>query len=194
MLVKASVKQVRMSPQKVRLVTRLISGKSFSVAEQELMFLRKGIAASVLTLLRSAVANAENNFGLDKDNLFVKEITVDAGPVFKRWRARSRGMAAQIKKPTSHISIVLAEKVPGKKKPKKTTKASTKPQVVKVKSKEEISDILKAESSQTVESSQKEAKQETGYFQKKGAVESKKGGGKGLRGAVNKFFRRKSEG
>ena len=182
-----------MSPQKVRLVTRLLRGMDFKVAERELMFLKKGIAPEVLCLLRSAAANAENNFGLDKDNLFVKELTVGAGPVFKRWRARSRGMASQIRKPTSHITIVLAEKVPGKKKVKKpTAAASTK--VVKLKSKSEISDLMKAESAASAATDKKGAASKTGFFQKKSDTDKSRGGGKGIGGAVGKFFRRKSEG
>ncbi len=79
MPVKAFVKQLRISPRKMRLVVDLIRGKDAVVAEQQLTFLPKAAARPVLTLLRSAMANAENNFEMDKHNLFVKEIMVKIG-------------------------------------------------------------------------------------------------------------------
>ena len=70
----------------------------------------KKASLAVKKLIESATANATHNFDLKKENLFVKEITVDQGPILKRWRARARGRAASIHKHTSHVKVVLAEK------------------------------------------------------------------------------------
>ncbi len=200
MPVKATAKLIRMSPQKVRLVTRILPGKDVGLAEQELKFLHKGAADPVLALLRSATANAENNFDMEKGNLFVKEVMVNEGPTYKRWRARSRGMAAQIAKRTSHISIVLDEKEPGKKtsdKKKATAKKADQPKVVKLKSRDEIKKLGKeaAADDKDKKASDQKLDEKTGYFQKRREDREKKGQQKkGMRGFVDKMFRRKSEG
>jgi large subunit ribosomal protein L22 len=115
MEVKASLKYLRTSPRKVRLVTDFIKGLPVKNAEAQLNHLPKKSSLPVLKLLKSAVANAENNFQLDKNNLYIKIARVDEGPALKRWRARARGSAYTIKKRTSHIFIILDEikKKPG---------------------------------------------------------------------------------
>lgn len=110
MEVKAFARHIRMSPRKVRLVADLVRGLDVSKAEAQLKFYRKAAARPVLKLVQSAAANATNNFKLNADGLFIKKITVDGGPVLKRWRARAFGRAAGIKKRTSHISVVLDER------------------------------------------------------------------------------------
>lgn len=99
-----------MSPRKVRLVVNTVRGLSVTEAETRLTFLPKLAAKPVLKLLRSAVANAEHNFKLDKKDLYVRHITADGGPTLKRWRARAFGRAAPIRKRTTHITLVLATK------------------------------------------------------------------------------------
>ncbi len=106
---KAKLRYLRMSPRKVRLVVDLVRGMEVGAAVKQLKFSSKRAALPVLKLINSAVANAENNFKLKKDNLFIKEIKVDQGPALKRWRARAMGRAASIKKFTSHVTVVLAE-------------------------------------------------------------------------------------
>lgn len=98
-----------MSPRKVRLVADLVRGLPAVEAEAQLSFFRRAAAAPVLKLLKSAVANAENNFKLDRASLKVKTITVDGGPTLKRFRPRAHGSAATIRKRTSHITIVLSD-------------------------------------------------------------------------------------
>jgi len=115
MEIKASLKYLHISPRKVRLVTGLIKGMAVSKAEDQLKYSSKRSAGSVLKLLRSAVADAENNFHLNKDNLYIVNARVDEGPALKRWRARARGTAFPIKKRSSHIFLILKEKVPSKK-------------------------------------------------------------------------------
>ncbi len=97
-----------MSPRKVRLVVNTVRGLSVAEAETRLTFLPKLAARPVLKLLRSAVANAEHNFKLDRKDLYVRHITADGGPTLKRWRARAFGRAAPIRKRTTHITLVLA--------------------------------------------------------------------------------------
>jgi len=109
MEVKASLKYLRISPRKVRLVADLIKGLSVKVAEANLLYISKRSCKPLLKLLKSAIANAEHNFGLDKSNLFVRAIRVDEGPALKRWRPRARGAAFPIRKRTSHIFLTLKE-------------------------------------------------------------------------------------
>lgn len=110
MLMEASAKLrfARISPQKARLVADLIRGKSVEEAVNLLAFDTKKSAAIIRKLLDSAIANAENNFGYDIDELKVDTICVDTGPVMKRLRARARGRADRIIKRTSHITVTLA--------------------------------------------------------------------------------------
>lgn len=131
---KASLKYLRISPRKTRLVAELIKGLSVNQAEAQLMFLKKRSAEPILKLLKSAVSNAENNFHLNKDNLFIKLIRVDEGPALKRYRPRARGAAYPIKKRTSHITIVLAEIHPSKVGTTEKTKEPMKPETEEMKS------------------------------------------------------------
>ena len=103
----AKLKHLRISPRKVRLVTDLIKGLSVKEAEQQLAFNPRRASRPVLKLLRSAIANAKNNFNLTKEGLYVSNIRVDQGPSLKRWRARAMGKGASILKRTSHILLVL---------------------------------------------------------------------------------------
>ncbi len=114
MKVKASLNNLRMSPRKVRLVTRSIVGMNCSQALIQLQNLVKKTSNPLEKLLRSAIANGENNFGLDKDNLFVSNIQVGGGPSLKRWLPRAQGRATLILKRTSLIDLELEERVEGK--------------------------------------------------------------------------------
>lgn len=100
-------KWVRMSPRKARLVAEHIRGRSVPEARTVLAFTQRAAAREIEKVLRSAVANAEANHGLNGDNLIVSAAYVDEGPVMKRWRARARGRVARIKKPTCHITVKL---------------------------------------------------------------------------------------
>ena len=104
------MKNYRQSPRKVRLVASLIRGKSVTDAENELNFLVKRAAEPFQKLMASAVANAKQNHGIDKDNLIVSEVTVDKGIVMKRMMPRAMGRGARINKRTSHIKIALGVK------------------------------------------------------------------------------------
>jgi large subunit ribosomal protein L22 len=100
-------KWVRISPRKARLVVEHIRGRSVPEARTVLAFTPRAAAREIEKVLRSAVANAEANHDLVGDDLVVSAAFVDEGPVMKRWRARARGRAARIKKPTCHITVRL---------------------------------------------------------------------------------------
>ena len=105
----AKAKSIRTSPQKLNLVAKSIRGLEIKQAIDQLTFSRKRISKEVLKVLNSAIANAENNFGLDIDRLRVDEAYVGKSLVMKRMRARARGRAARILKPFSKLTIVLKE-------------------------------------------------------------------------------------
>jgi large subunit ribosomal protein L22 len=109
---RATARYVRVSPRKARLVTDLISGKDLSAARQILDYNPRAAARVVGKVLSSATANAENNNKLSPESLFVARAYVDEGPTLKRFRPRALGRATRINKRTSHITIVLDEKVP----------------------------------------------------------------------------------
>jgi len=107
---RAIAKYIRISPSKVRIVINLIRGKQVDQALAILMYTPKAAAPIVEKLLNSAIANAENNLELPRDELYVAEVFADAGPTLKRYVARSRGSASPMLKRTSHITVVLATK------------------------------------------------------------------------------------
>ena len=103
----ATARYIRISARKVKVVIDLIRGKSVKEATAILMYTPKAAAEPVLKLLNSAVANAENNQELMRDDLYVAEVYANQGPTLKRFRPRAKGSASRILKRTSHITIVL---------------------------------------------------------------------------------------
>jgi len=183
MKISAKLDNLRKSPRKIRLVSSLIKGLDVGRAEQQLKFLVKGSAPHFEKLLKSAIANAENNSGLDRDNLYIKDVIVDEGKKLKRWLPRAHGRASLLLKRTSHIEIVLDERVKGKGRKKVE--------------KQEIKDIKKAEipadakamagkEEKEIEKKEIIKEKETKEFvdEKKKAAESK--------GFLKRVFRRKS--
>ena len=125
MEIKVSLNYLRISPRKVRLVSNLILKNKVQEATRKLKLLNKRAAKPLLKLLNSAIANAKNNFGFEEkriDSLYIKNILVNEGPKIKRWRPVARGSAHPIQKKTSHITLVLEEKVLEKKKQNRTVK------------------------------------------------------------------------
>ena len=106
----SKLRMLRTSQQKLNLVATMIRGKKVDKALNDLTFSKKRIANDVKKTLQTALANAENNHGLDVDKLFVKEAYVGKGLVMKRLRARARGRAARVLKPFSHLTIIVHEK------------------------------------------------------------------------------------
>ncbi len=107
---KAVARFVRIAPRKARQVVDLIRGKRVSDAQTILKFTPRFSAEIIGKVLNSAIANAENNFKLNRDRLVISEAYVDQGPTLKRFMPRAQGRASAIHKRTSHITIVVAEK------------------------------------------------------------------------------------
>ena len=105
----AKLRMIRTSPQKLNLVAQMIRGSKVDKALADLEFSRKRISIEVKKCLESAIANAENNHGLDIDSLVVAEAYVGKNLVMKRFRARARGRGARILKPFSELTIVVRE-------------------------------------------------------------------------------------
>lgn len=108
-IVRAKLRNFRMSPFKVREMADIIRGKGVEDAMNILEFTPRKSAVAMKKLLGSAIANAENNYNLDPDKLFIKTVFVDEGQTWKRFIPRAQGRAARINKRTSHITLELAE-------------------------------------------------------------------------------------
>lgn len=113
--VKATLRYLQMTPRKVRLVADVIRGLDVSQAKLQLARLSRRAALPLKKLLVSCIANATHNFRLKEDELYVAQLRVDGGPMLKRQFARSRGRADIKRKRTSHITLILSEKVHGEK-------------------------------------------------------------------------------
>lgn len=172
MEIKFHLRYLRIAPRKVRLVADLIRGKKVTEAETILNFTVKKAAKPLLKLLKSAIASAIHNFQKEKENLYIKKITVDEGPKLKRWRARARGQAFEIQKKTSHITLVLDEI---EKKEKEETKKEIK--------KEEITKEEKEVKKEEIKTKTKERKKP--ILEKKVAVPK-------VEKRIKKIFRRKA--
>ena len=142
MQITAKLNDYRQSPRKVRLVANLVKGKKVEDAKNTLNFLVKRASKPIADLLDSAIANANNNFNISADKLYVKEFRVDQGVVLKRRMPRARGMAYPINKRTSHILIQLdtTDNMPIKKSKVKEEKpkVETKTKAVETKAKVEV--------------------------------------------------------
>lgn len=149
MEIKAQVKFIRTSPRKTRWVIDAVRGLDVQKAIDQLQFMTMVAAKPVLKLLNSGIANAVNNFKLKKENLYIKFISVDGGPVLKRWRPRAFGRAAPIRKRSAHINLVLGERVESVR-PKEEKAMIEKPKVVetlKTFTKEKVKEEEKTEGS-----------------------------------------------
>ena len=181
-MITAKLKHLRMSPRKVRLVANFIKGMETEKAKVQLKFLPKRAAKPILKLLNSAIANAEHNFNLSKENLYISRIMVDPGPSLKRSLPRAMGRATPILKRTSHITIILDEKLktfkrekPIKKVEKRDEKIETKIETKEEKEKE------KSEVKQPKKKRLKVKRAEKVILQKRG-----------FKDIAKKIFRRKS--
>jgi large subunit ribosomal protein L22 len=110
MISNAELRHLRISPRKVRLVADLVRGKGVEEALNILQFTQKRSSEPLARLIKSAVANADQKGGVNVDKLYVQTITVDGGPVMKRWRPRAQGRATPILKRTSHIIVKLDQR------------------------------------------------------------------------------------
>jgi large subunit ribosomal protein L22 len=110
MEVKSQARFLRISPRKARLAVDAVRGKQVGVALNELRYSPHRSAKVLIKIVRSAVANAEQNPGIDVDTLYIKKAFVDVGPTLKRWTPRAMGRATKILKRSSHITVILDEK------------------------------------------------------------------------------------
>lgn len=132
MNITAKLNDYRQSPRKVRLVAGLILGKKAEEAVDILTVTTKRAADPIILLLKSAIANAKNNFSLNEEDLFVKSLTVDGGAILYRRMPKARGIATPIRKRVSHVSLVLSVKeAEVKSLPAKVNKPVSKPKAVK---------------------------------------------------------------
>lgn len=109
MEVKASLNHLRMSAQKVRLILDIVRKMPVVAALDQLRFINKQASLPVAKLIKSAIANAENTYSLEKSNLFIKEVRADEAVTMKRWMPRAHGRATSIRKRGCHINLVLKE-------------------------------------------------------------------------------------
>ena len=174
MEVRAELKNLRISPRKVRLVAGILRGLDVAHAKYQLDAVVKKSSWPLTKLIDSAVANATNNFNLEASNLFVKEINVDEGPKLKRFRPKGFGRTSPIEKKTSHVRIILDERVAGIKS-KKIKKKTEKP------ARELAETMEEAEGKQKFETKKPEVKKEFGRKSKLPAFRD-----------VKKLFRRKA--
>lgn len=123
MEIKASLNNLRMSPRKARLVLDVVRGLSVEKALEQLQFINKLASEPILKLVNSGIANAEHNFNLEKNNLFIKEIKADGGMTIKRWMPRAHGRATTLRNRSCHITLVLGEVVESGKKEARKVKA-----------------------------------------------------------------------
>jgi len=122
MEVKAHLNGLRVAPRKVRAVANLLKGRDVRVADDQLAVMVRRSVPALGKLIKSAIANAENNYHMVHENLFIKNITVDEGVKFKRFIPKGFGRAAPIEKKTSRVTVVLDERVAGlKRTPKERT-------------------------------------------------------------------------
>lgn len=109
---KAGARYIRISPYKVREVAELIRGKHVDEARRILAFTPKAASRSMSKVLESAIANAEHNFSVSQEDLYVRFVSADEGVTIKRFRPRAQGRAYRIRKRTSHINLELERRVP----------------------------------------------------------------------------------
>ena len=187
----AKLSYLRISPRKVRAVAGLLKGLDVDSAQAQLKYLARRPASPLLKLLDSAVANASHNSGLDKNYLYIKELTVNEGMKLKRYKPKGFGMAMPLQKKTSHIRIVLDELPEARKKKKEEMLGKMKtfePAKITEEPKEKIKREVKAESKPAVKKpafAKASADKEEARGKKKGTF-----GGIGSLG--RRLFRRKS--
>jgi len=178
MKVNAKLNNLRIAPRKSKLVADLIKGLDVSEALDQLEAHVKRTSPHMKKLLLSAIANAENNFGLDKNNLYVYEARIGAGPTMKRWMPKAFGRAGEILKRTSKIEIILEERVEGKNRKTKEEMEAEMKKREKARKKEE------KEQKETQEKSSKDSDKKGGEERAKKEAPNK--------GWAKKIFQRKS--
>ncbi|OGF28225.1 50S ribosomal protein L22 [Candidatus Falkowbacteria bacterium RIFOXYA2_FULL_47_9] len=175
---KAYANYLHISPRKIRLVVDVVRGLRVADALNRLQFVNKRASLPFMKLVRSAIANAEHNFELDKDNLYIKEVRVDEAPTLKRWLPRAHGRATTIRKRMSNVSLTLGEVQESGKKQSKQQVLEAPVKLSELQSGKKASGQAKADEHEAAEDKGKEIKEH--------------GHDAGKRGFANRMFRRKS--
>lgn len=188
MRVNAKLNKIRIAPRKIKLVTDFIEGLDVAEAMDQLNATVKTGVQPIQKLLLSAISNGENNFGIDRDNMYVYKINVGAGPALKRWMPKAFGRAGRILKRTSQIELILEERVEGKGRKSKDQLEKEK----KEREKKRIRQLAEQkEAEEKREEEKKEEKKSEPAFEKTTeSKEIKKAEKKG--GLTSRIFRRKS--
>lgn len=191
MQVKAKLNNLRISPRKVRLVADLVRGLDVDEALDQIGISYKRASSPMKKLISSAISNGENNLGIDRDNMYIESVLVDAGPSLKRWMPKAYGRASQILKRTTQIEITLAERVEGKgrKSQEELEEARKKRMEAKMKREKELrKEAEEKEASAKKETAAKVSEKTKEKTTEKGKIlEEKKG-----KGWASRIFRRKS--
>lgn len=182
MKVKAALNNLRIAPRKSKLVADLIKGKDVLEALDQLESYVKRTSLHMKKLLLSAIANSENNFGLDKNNLYVYDVKVGAGPMLKRWMPKAFGRAGEILKRTSKIEIILEERIEGKNRKTQEEMEAEKKKRLKEKKKEEKEMEEKKEAEKKSKERTEEKKKDEDHMKKEAPQKS----------WAKKIFQRKS--
>jgi large subunit ribosomal protein L22 len=194
MQVKAKSKYLKISAKKMRLVANVIKGMDVPRALNYLKFIPRKASPLIFKTLHSALANAEHNFNLNRDNLFIKEIFVDEGTTLKRWRPRAFGRATPIQKKSAHLTIILEEKEPSPS-VSKSLGQSSKKKKEKTRQKEDLK-IVSAEEAKEREAAVKnkeDLESDSGGVKRKAPEQDSQKIKNSIKDAkVKKFFRRKS--
>ncbi len=188
MKVSAKLKNLRIAPRKVRLTSDLIKGLNVAEALNQLETHIERSNPSIKKLLQSAVSNGENNFGLDKNNLYVYDVIVNAGPTLKRWMPKAYGRAGIILKRTSRIEIILEEVEEGKN--RKSLKQLEQEKRERLEEKRKIQKEAEKKEQEEKETSKKSAiaAKDAESREKKGSL----AGGEKRSGIASRIFRRKA--
>jgi len=202
MKIQAKINYLRISPRKVRVVLEAVKKMSVEKAMEQLQFMPKKSALPLLKLLKSAVANAENNFKLKKENLTIAEFRADKGSVLKRWMPRAQGRATPIHKFTTHVTLILEDKTVVEVKKEKKVKDEKPEDVVVVKDWDEAKNLVKEEVEENIHPEEnamntgEEHKEEIENVRAEGKHREKqhldKIRKKSKGGALTRVFRRKS--
>lgn len=189
MKVSAKLNNLRMPNRKVKLTADLIIGMNVSDAANQLNAVAKKSSPFLIKLLNSAIANGENNFGIDRDNMFVFDVVVKEGITLKRWMPKAHGRATPIRRRMSQIEIVLEEREEGKN--RKSKEQLEKEKKARIEKQEKIEKEIAAEriESEKEEVADNSAKKEAKIKEKAGV---KKDAAAPNAGWANKIFRRKS--
>jgi large subunit ribosomal protein L22 len=192
MQVKAKLNNLRISPRKVRLVADLVRGLDVAEAINQIEASYKRGSLPMKKLIESALSNGENNLGIDRNNMYIYSILVDAGPSLKRWMPKAYGRASQILKRTTQIEVVLKERVEGQgrksqeeleeARKKRTETKLKKEKAIRKEAEEKETSAKNKETGAKVSEKNKEKTVEKGK-----AFEEKKG-----KGWASRIFRRKS--